>query len=314
MTRVPQPASANDGSARTGAGALIGGGAYLLWGLFPLYFHALAPASTLEILTHRILWSGVTCVLIISATRAWRTLAAAARDRLVIGRLALAALLVAANWLIYVWAVLHEHVVEAALGYYINPLITVLLGVLVLKERLRRAQWLAIGLACVAVAVLTIALGRPPWVSVSLAVSFALYGLMKNRVGGRVSAVGSLTIETLVLFLPALAALGWLQARGEATFLTDGAGHLVLLIGSGVVTTVPLVMFAAAASRIPLSLLGLLQYLTPTMQLIMGVLVLGEAMTPQRWAGFVLVWAALLILSWDTVVMARRAGRSGAAG
>ncbi len=283
----------------------MGATTYLIWGLFPLYFHALIPASATEILVHRIVWASLTCALLLTVTRSWRDLRSALRDRTLLWRLTVAAVLVAVNWLVYIIAVLTGNVVQAALGYYINPLLTVLLGVVVLHERLRRAQWLAIALAVCAVVVLTVGYGRPPWLSLLLAVTFALYGLMKNRVGGRVSALGSLTIETTVLFLPALAVLVVLQARGHATFGTHGAGHSVLLVGGGLLTTVTLLLFAGAASRIPLSLLGLLQYLTPTGQLIMGVLVLGEAMTPARWVGFALVWAALTILSADTALATR---------
>lgn len=287
----------------------MGAAAYLLWGVFPLYFSWLAPASAIEVLAHRIAWSSLTCVIVVLLTRTGRGLLTAARQPGVLPRLGLAALLVSTNWLIYVAAVMTGHVVEAALGYYINPLLTVLLGVVVLRERLRRTQWIAIALALGAVAVLTAGFGRPPWIAFALAASFALYGLMKNRVGGRIGALHSLTIETSLLLPVALPLILWLQMTGRGTFTSDGGVHALLLAMSGVVTTVPLILFAASAARIPLSTLGLLQYLTPTAQLLMGVLVLGEQMTPVRWGGFALVWLALVVLSVDTLRSARRRER-----
>ncbi len=289
----------------------MGALAYLLWGAFPLYFNALAPASALEVLAHRIAWSSLTCAVLVGVTRSWGGLRRSLADRRVVRMLCAAAVLVAANWLIYTAAVLAGHVVEAALGYYINPLITVLLGVVALRERLRRTQWVAIGLAVAAVVVLTVGYGRPPWVAFALAVTFALYSLMKNRVGGSVSALHSLTIETWVLLLPSLAAIGWLQMNGRATFADHGAAHLTLMAAAGIVTSTPLLLFAGAASRIPLSLLGLLQYLTPTSQLLIGVLMLHEPMDSSRWIGFAFIWAALVVLSFDSVLAAQRARRQG---
>lgn len=285
---------------------------YLIWGVFPLYFAALAPAGGLEVLAHRIAWSALTCGLLIAATRSWRPLLALFRNRRVVALMCAAAVFVSSNWLIYVIAVLTGHVVESALGYYINPLLTVLLGVIVLKERLRPLQWVAIGFALIAVLVLTVGFGRPPWIAFALAATFALYGLVKNRVGRQVNALQSLTVETWVLLLPALVLIVVLHLNGQATFGSEGSVHLGLLMSAGVITTVPLLLFAGAASRIPLSLLGLLQYLTPTTQLAMGVLVLGESMTPVRWAGFTLIWAALLILSVDSISAARAHRRQDA--
>lgn len=291
------------------AGVFMGGGAYLLWGTFPLYFAALAPSGALEVLAQRIAWSSLTCVLLVALGRSWRQLAATVRNPRAMRLLTAAAVFVAANWLMYAGAVLGGHVVEAALGYYINPLITVLLGVLVLRERLRRLQWVAIGFAGCAVLVLTVGFGRPPWIAFFLALSFALYGLMKNRVGRSVTAIHSLTIETLILLVPALIVLGALTVTGHATFGTVSPGHTALLAASGIVTSVPLLLFAGGAARIPLSVLGLLQYLTPTTQLLIGILVLGESMTALRWVGFVLIWLALAIFSVDSLRSLREGRR-----
>lgn len=286
----------------------MGAACYLIWGVFPLYFAALAPAGGLEVLAHRIFWSALTCTILITITRTWAPLRQVFASKRVIALMCAAAVLIAANWLIYVIAVLTGHVVEAALGYYVNPLFTVLLGVVVLRERLRGLQWAAIGFAVPAVLVITFDFGRPPWIAFGVSVTFALYSLVKNRVGVSVGALHSLTVETWVLLVPALGTMAWLHQSAQATFGHEGTGHALLLAASGIVTTIPLLLFAGAASRIPLSLVGLLQYLTPTMQLAMGVLVLGESMTTARWIAFALIWLALTVLSIDSV-RATRAGR-----
>jgi chloramphenicol-sensitive protein RarD len=298
------PPAPTDAAAAHRTGTLAGLGAYTIWGLFPLVFDRLRDVAPFEVLLHRIVWSFVVVVAVLSlrGPRSWvRTVLA---DRRQLGRLGLASLLISANWLIYIWAVANDHVVEAALGYYVNPLLTVALGVVVLGERLRRAQQLALGLGAVAVAVLTVAYGRLPWVALLLALSFAGYGFQKK--GVTVGALPSLAVETALLVPFAAVALVILEARGTAAFLHGTAGRDALLVGLGVVTAVPLVLFATAASRIPLSLLGLLQYLTPTGQLLIGVAVLGEPLPPERLAGFVLVWAALVVLAADALRSARR--------
>lgn len=284
----------------------MGASAYLLWGVFPLYFAVLAPAGAVEILVHRVFWSALTCALLLSVARGWRLLRVAVADRSTLATLAVASLLVSANWLIYIHAVISDHVVEAALGYYINPLVTVLLGVLVLGERLRPAQWVACGLALVAVGVLSVGYGRPPWIAFALAVTFAFYSLAKNRVGRTVGAITSLTVETGLLTPVAVAAIGFLVWTGQSTFGGHGTGHALLMAVSGVVTSIPLLLFAGAASRIPLSLVGVLQYLTPTLQFAIGVLVMREPMTSARWLGFVLVWLALIVFTAD--VLRKRSG------
>ncbi|NLV56738.1 MAG: EamA family transporter RarD [Acidimicrobiales bacterium] len=285
-------------------GAAAGIAAYTLWGLFPLVFHQLRDVAALEVLVHRVIWSFVVviAVLVVRSDRAWvAVLRTPSRDRT---RLAAAAALISVNWLVYVWAVGHEHVVEAALGYYINPLITVALGVVVLGERLRSAQIVALAFALAAVAVLTVAYGRVPWISLVLACSFGGYGFLKKAVP--VSAGTSLAVETAILLPAALVGLVAFEATGEAAFLHGPATRDLLLLGLGLVTAVPLVLFAAAARRIPLTLLGLLQYLTPTLQLACGVVVFGEDLPRERLVGFVLVWIALAILAVDAL---RRAPR-----
>lgn len=280
-------------------GTLAGIAAYSMWGLFPLVFHQLADVAAIEVLVHRVLWSFVVVVgvLALRGDRSWlAVLRRRSPDRL---RLAAAAAAISLNWLVYVWAVAQEHVVEAALGYYINPLITVALGIVVLGERLRGLQVVALGFGLASVAVLTVAYGRVPWIALTLACSFATYGFLKKTVA--VGATTSLAVETAVLAPFALTVLLVLEATGEAAFLHDGARQDLLLVGLGVITAVPLVLFATAARRIPLTLLGLLQYLTPTLQLLCGVVVLGEDMPPERLVGFVLVWIALLVLAVDAL-------------
>ena len=280
-------------------GTIAGVAAYTLWGTFPLVFHQLRHVDAFEVLSHRVLWSFVVvvAVLVWRRDRTWLTvLRWRSPER---SRLVAAAVLVSINWLVYVWAVSEARVVEAALGYYINPLITVALGVVVLGERLRRLQVAALAFAVMAVAVLTVAYGRVPWVSLVLACSFAGYGYLKKAVS--VSATTSLAVETAVLAPLALVAAAVFQVRGTAAFGHGSVGQTALLATLGVVTAVPLLLFATAARRIPLSLLGLLQYLTPTMQLICGVVLLGEGFPPERVAGFALVWVALGLLTADAL-------------
>jgi len=242
-------------------------GAYLLWGLFPLYWPLLEPASPVEILGHRIVWSLVLLVVVLAVTAgfAWvRRLSAR-----VAALLTVAAILVSVNWAVYIYGVNSEHVVETSLGYFMNPLVTVVLAMVFLHERLRRRQGLALAVAVVGVLVLTIDYGRVPWIALTLAVTFGSYGLVKNRAG--IDGPQSLAVETAVVVLPASAYLLWLGGTGDGTFTTEGPGHAALLIGAGVVTALPLMLFGAAAVRIRLSTLGLLQYMTPTLQLLCGV-------------------------------------------
>lgn len=293
-------------------GTWYGIGAYALWGAFPLYFHALRSSGAVEILLHRVLWSLVVCGSVLSLTRTWPEVGAVLRSRRRTSLLVTGSALLAVNWGVYVYAVNSGHVLEASLGYYINPLVTVLLGVLVLRERLRRLQWTAVGVGALAVASLTAAYGRPPWIALSLALSFGSYGLIKNRVGASVGALASLSTETLALAPLAVAGVSWLEASGAGHFTADAPVQGLLLASAGVATVVPLLLFAAAARRVPLSTMGLLQYLTPTLQLLCGVLFLGEHMPGARWLGFGLVWVALILLTADSLLASRRRVASAA--
>jgi chloramphenicol-sensitive protein RarD len=288
-------------AARSGFAA--GVGAFLLWGLFPLYWPLLEPAAPVEILAHRIAWSLLLLVALLAVTSGFAWVRGLERRQAWL--LTLAAVLVSLNWGTYIYGVNSGQVVETSLGYFINPLVTVALGVTVLRERLSRAQLVAVAIAAVAVAVLAIDYGRPPWIALTLAGSFGLYGLIKKRAG--VDGTQSLTFETAVLVLPAVGYLLWLGAAGQGTFTTKGAGHVALLAAAGIFTAAPLVLFGIAAIRIPLTTLGLLQYLAPTLQFLIGVLVYSEPMPASRLAGFALVWVALLIFTTDAVRGARRA-------
>ncbi|MDQ3735523.1 MAG: EamA family transporter RarD [Actinomycetota bacterium] len=278
-------------------GVLFGIGAYSLWGLFPLYWVLLKPAGPLEILAHRFVWSLVFVTVLIALGRNWSKLRAVFRSGRTTLILAAAAILIAANWFTYIYGVNNGFVVETSLGYFINPLVSVVLGVLVFRERLRPAQWAAVALAAIAVLVLTVDYGRLPYLALTLAFSFAFYGLLK-KLAPVESAVG-LAVESGVLALPAIAVLVVLSTRGELAFGQVSLGHTLLLLSAGVVTAVPLLFFASAARRVSLSTLGLLQYLAPTLQLILGVTVFHEEMPPVRLFGFCLVWLALLIFSLD---------------
>jgi len=290
----------------TTAGILFGIGAYGLWGLLPLYFFVLQPAGAVEIVANRVVWSLLFCALLITVTRAWPALVAAFRNRAVFGSLAVAALLIAVNWLTYTYGVTTNQAVETSLGYFINPLVSVLLGVLVLKERLRPLQWTAVGIGFVAVGVLTYSYGKLPWIALTLAFSFGLYGFVKNRVGSRVDAVTSLSVETMVLAPFAAATMVYLGVAGAATLTTEGPGHFWLLLASGVITAVPLLFFGASARRLPMTTIGLLQYFAPVLQFLVALLVFREAMTVEGWIGFGVVWLALLVLTVDMLRNARR--------
>ncbi|HEX4977782.1 MAG TPA: EamA family transporter RarD [Nocardioides sp.] len=285
-------------------GFVLGAAAYTMWGLFPLYWPLLEPAGAVEILAHRVAWSLVTMValvLLVRRTRSLRALLADRRTRLILTG---AAVVIAVNWGTYIWGVNNEHVVETSLGYFINPLVTVLMGVLVLSERLRPLQWAALGIAAVAVVGLTVEYGRPPWVALALAFSFGLYGLAKKQAGA--GAVESLTFETVVLTPVAVGYIGYLVWSGTSEFGNNGAGHVVLMALTGVVTAIPLICFGAAATRVSLTTIGLLQYLAPTLQFALGVLLFHEPMPTMRWVGFGLVWVALAIFTVEAVNHRRR--------
>jgi chloramphenicol-sensitive protein RarD len=285
----------------TRRGAAYGLLAYAIWGLFPLYFAALKPAGAWEILTHRILWTLLICLLVLVVRRDLRWAAQLFRRPRLGLAVTGAALLIAVNWVIYVAAVMGGKTTEAALGYFLNPIVTVALGVLVLRERLRPLQWVAVAIGAVAGIYLSVAAGSVPVVALALACTFGLYGLVKKQVGASLEAMHSLAAETAVLAPIALVMLSVLTARGDTTFTTDGAWHTTLLVLAGALTAAPLLLFAAAARRVPLVTIGLLQFITPVLQLLCGVLLLGEHLTTTRWIGFAIVWVALAVLSFDSI-------------
>ncbi len=285
-------------------GVVYGIAAYALWGLFPLYWPLLEPAGPVEILAHRCLWSLVVVAAVLSIRRQWGWVRPLLADRRRLLLLVLAAIAISGNWGTYIYGVNSHQVVQTSLGYFINPLVTVLLGVVVLHERLTRAQTVAVGFGALAVLVLTASYGRPPWIALILACSFGSYGLLKKK--ANTGALESLATETGVLTLPALGYLVWLEASGSGT-VTRSPGHAALLVGSGIVTAIPLLLFGAAATRLPLTTIGLLQYLTPIMQLLLGVLVRHEPLPPTRMVGIGLLWVGLAVYSWSSVARYRRA-------
>ncbi|MDO8308463.1 MAG: EamA family transporter RarD [Actinomycetota bacterium] len=276
---------------------MLGFIANVLWGLFPLYFHLLADVSPVEVVANRVVWSLVFLAILTTVTRSWARTVAVTRSRKALALLGIAAAFLAVNWGFYVYAIASNQVVEASLGYFISPLVSVALGVLLLRERLRRAQWAAVGIAVLAVGVLAVSYGRLPWISLVLAVSFGVYGLIKKQVGS--GSVESLTIETAVLAPLALGVMIVMAVRGTTSFAGGDVGLVVLLVLLGPITAIPLLAFGGAATRIPLSTLGLMQYFTPVLQFLLGVLVFDEAMSPLRWVGFGLVWLSLAVMSID---------------
>ncbi len=291
-------------SLRTG-GIVAGFAAYVWWGGLPLYLVLVGEAGPWEIVGARILFSLVFCLVILAMTRELVSTFKALRSRKVAGLTALAGVLIFINWLFYIIASLTGHVVEASLGYFINPLVTVLLGVIVLGEKLRPLQWAALGFAAVAVVILVVGYGQFPWLAFILAGSFGVYGLVKNRVGSQLSSTASLTLETAWLLPVAIAILVWESASGTLAAATD-PGFFVLLALAGPITAIPLLLFGAAARRVPLAWMGFMQYVSPTIQLLVGVLVLSEPMPLQRLLGFILVWVGLVVLAIDVIRAERR--------
>jgi chloramphenicol-sensitive protein RarD len=285
-------------------GFLLGLAAFTLWGLFPLYWPLLEPSSAGEILAHRILWSLLLTGILVAATGRRAALRALWTDRRMRYPMIGAGVTIGFNWFTYIWGVNSGHIVETSLGYYINPLVTVLLAVVVLGERLRRMQWVALAIGFLAVVVLSVGLGRPPWISLVLAFSFGTYGLLKKQAAP--GPVEGLTFEALVLAPFAATYLIWLEAAGRATAWSHGPDHVALLATTGLVTVAPLLCFAGAANRIPLSTIGLLQYIAPTIQFLIGVTVFREPMPAARWIGFSLVWLALVLLTVDSLAARRR--------
>ena len=300
-----KPRSARPERSEQSKGLIYAVLAYALWGALPLYFLLLAPSGAFEIVAWRVLFSLVFCVLLIMVTRKWRSFRALLRRPRIVFTMGLAGLLIFVNWQTYVFAALSGHVVEAALGYFINPIVTVFLGVILLREKLRLLQWVAVGISLGAVVVLTVGYGSLPWVSLILAFSFGFYGLIKKRVGRDVDAVAGLTLETVWLAPIAVVQLIVVASVSGLTFGTVSTWHTVGLLAAGVVTAVPLLFFAAAARRLPLTYMGLIQYFAPILQFLVGVFVLLEPMPPERWVGFGLVWLALVVLTTDMVLTGR---------
>ncbi|MFI5839611.1 EamA family transporter RarD [Catenuloplanes sp. NPDC051500] len=289
----------------TRRGLAYGLTAYAIWGFFPLYIRWLRPAGAVEILAHRVVWSVVFVAALLTIVRGWSFLREMGGQPKRQAGIALAAVLIGINWGGYIYGVNSERVVETALGYFITPLVVVLLGVVALRERLRVAQWAALGVGVLAVVVLTVDYGRLPYIALTLAASFGSYSLVKKNLA--LPPTGGLFLESGVLALPALAYLIWLTATGDSTFGSEGAGHLALMVMSGAATAIPLILFAGAANRLPLTAVGILQYVAPILQLAVGLFVFHEPMPAARLAGFALVWVALIIFTVDGI----RAGRAG---
>ena len=288
-------------------GLLFGVSAYTLWGLFPIYWPLLEPANPVEIVSHRAVWTLVFCFIILWLTKTLKsTLALLKRPKIVAG-LFLGSILISINWIIYIYAATSGHVVEASLGYYINPIVVIATGVLILKEKLRPLQWVSVGVATLGVAVLTLDYGRLPWIALGLAFSWGGYGLVKKQLG--LGALEGLSIETLISSGAYLAYLIWLGNQGEGQFGVSWKITL-LFIGGGAVTAIPLLLFNGATNRLPLTLIGLLQYITPTIQFSIGVWYFNEDMPAARWIGFVIIWIALVALAVDLVKSGRTVDHS----
>lgn len=284
--------------------------AFTLWGLFPVYFKTLHQIGALEMLAHRMAWSLLFLVAVLTVRQQWRWLGPVLRDRPLVARFAASAVLLSANWGIYIWAVNADHIVDASLGYFINPLINVLFGLVFLGERLRRGQWLAVAIAGVGVVWLTWQNGHPPWISLALGFTFAGYGLLRKT--AKLGALEGLTLETILLFPVALLYLLWLASRGANGFAAAPFGVQLLLAAAGPITAIPLLLFAAGARRIPFSMLGLIQYVTPTLQLLLGVLLYGEPFDRVQLIGYGAIWFALAVYSLEGLWQAtwRRPQRS----
>lgn len=300
MTPASPPAP---GAVRGGLFALA---AYLLWGVLPLYFLQLEPTGPWEVVAWRIALSFVFCLILLTVLRAWRPFLAIVRQPRLLALTALAGVLIYVNWQTYLIGALTGHVIETSLGYFINPIVTVLLGVTVLRERLRLVPWIAIGLSVVAVLVIVVGYGSFPWIALTLAFSFGLYGLVKKQIGPSVDAVSGLTLESFWLLPVAAVQLVVVAATTGLTMGANGPLHTSLLAAAGVITAIPLLLFAAGARRAPLTVMGLIQFVAPIIQFVIGVSVLHEPMTVERWVGFSLVWLALIMLSVDSLVAARR--------
>jgi chloramphenicol-sensitive protein RarD len=299
-------------SARLSPRGLAAGiAAFSIWGLFPLYLHGLRAVPALQVIAHRISWACLFLLALMALRGELGRLTAVLVRPALLSRLMLSALLISCNWLVYVWGVANGQVIETSLGYYINPLVNVVLGILVLRERLTPVQWIAVGLAALAVLYLGALAGRPPWIALTLAMSFSLYGLVRKVIS--VEALPGLAIETLLLMPLAVGYLIWCEVHGSGALTRSGPQVALLLAGCGLVTAVPLFLFAYSARLLPYSTVGVLQYIGPSLQLLCGVLILNESFAPKRALGFALIWLALLIYAVDGVWRARAAAGRAAA-
>ena len=281
--------------------------AYVLWGLFPLYWPLLQPANPLEIVSHRAVWTMIFCIIVLAVTHALKSTLATFKRPKVAVKLLTTTILISINWLVYIWATNNGHVVEASLGYYINPLIIIAFGVILLKEKMRRLQWAAVSIATVGVIILTVDYGRLPWVALALALSWGTYGLVKKQLG--LGALEGLAIETMISFIPYCGYLIFIGAKGEGQF-GHGIGLTTLLFSAGAITAIPLLLFNGSTNRLPYSTIGLLQYITPTLQFSIGVWVNHEAMPTARWVGFIFIWLALMTLAGDLIKSSRTVDNS----
>lgn len=284
-----------------GHGLLLGIGAYVMWGFFPLYFVLLSHVSPIEVVAHRAIWGLLFCLISLPIVGRWHRLLILLRNRKAVLTLSLAGLLVALNWTIYVYGVTTDRTLDAALGYFINPLFTVALGVVVLKERVRPLQIAALIFGVLAVIVLVVAYGQVPYIALTLAATFGIYGLLKKQVGGVATPLAGMAVETMALFPLAVGYLVFMHFHGGLSATFANPGLIALLVVSGPLTAIPLMLFAGASIRLPLVMIGLLQYLAPIGQLLVGTLVFHEPLPPERLAGFVLVWVAIILLTVDSI-------------
>ena len=287
------------------AGAAYAGGAYLLWGVLPLYFLLLLPTGAWEIVAARVVFSFVFCLLLLTLARGWRRIIAIIRQPRLLGWTALAGLLIYLNWQVFVIGTLSDNVIETSLGYFMNPIFTVLLGVFVLGEHIRKLQWVAIVVALLAVVVIIVGYGSFPWIALSLTASFGLYGLVKKKIGPAVDAVSGLTLESFWLLPIAVVQLIVVAQTTGLTFGSISTPHTLLLLFAGVATAVPLLLFASGARRIDLTVIGMIQFITPIMQFLTGVLILHEPMPAERWVGFIIVWIAVGVFLVDLLLATR---------
>ena len=281
-------------------GLTFGVSAYLIWGSFPLIITAASFANPFEVVVWRVVFGFLFAALLVTLTRTWAQTVELVRSPKKLGWVAVASLFIFVNWSVYVVAVATSNVLETSLGYFINPLITVLFAVVFLKEKLRKGQWVALGIGLIAVVILTFDYGRPPWIALVLAISFATYSLAKNRVGGKIKALQSFTIESGIV-LPFVLVQLWIVSMFTPIMIFSGVVEASILISFGILTAIPLVLFGAAASRVKLSTIGFIQYLTPILQFSVGYFILEEPMPPVRWIGFALVWVSLVVLTTDAL-------------